>query len=352
MLFSPFSLKNVLMGVFLGFVIVAGWFFYPDIKSAFESAFAAVHQKIMNPAQGQKNTVFVSQVQESQAKNNIHLKSNREQPLVEIEKEPNSLLATEESKDIAVTAEALKEPAPSTYAPVKKTEPIYSQEESRWQALFRKPLNPEFVNDYPYGECFRTSAAENRLPVALVLGLAGYLSNYDPESVIDGRFGIMHLGWPDPARQAGIENQDVLVDDPCTNISVACSFLAKLLSFSNGKWVPVLVAFRDQAGMVHPEKINSADLNYSYKLRKYVENVFKGSFEKKTLYAFWEFDRRTTAVSFMADIEHRSGVDLCLSQIGYQYVINIPAASEKEKMEKVEIIKKETGLTERNRRPL
>jgi len=66
--------------------------------------------------------------------------------------------------------------------------------------------------------------------------------------------------------------------------------------------------------------------------------------DKQTLYPFWRFDESRTAEDFMAKIQKRTGVDLTLGQEGYRYVVYIPAASEKEKREKAELIKRETGI--------
>jgi len=66
--------------------------------------------------------------------------------------------------------------------------------------------------------------------------------------------------------------------------------------------------------------------------------------EKQTMYPFWRFDERRTAEDFMAKTQKRTGVDLTLGQEGYRYVIYIPAASEEEKREKAELIKRETGI--------
>jgi len=67
-------------------------------------------------------------------------------------------------------------------------------------------------------------------------------------------------------------------------------------------------------------------------------------FDKQTLYPFWRFDESRTAEDFMAKIQKKTGVDLTLGQEGYRYVVYIPAASEEEKKEKAELIKREAGV--------
>ena len=66
--------------------------------------------------------------------------------------------------------------------------------------------------------------------------------------------------------------------------------------------------------------------------------------DKQTMYPFWRFDERRTAEDFIVKIQKRTGVDLTLGQEGYRYVIYIPAASEEEKRQKAELIKRETGI--------
>ena len=66
--------------------------------------------------------------------------------------------------------------------------------------------------------------------------------------------------------------------------------------------------------------------------------------EKQIMYPFWWFDERTTAEDFKIKIKKRTGVDLIVGQEGYRYVIYIPAASEEEKRQKAELIKRETGI--------
>ena len=66
--------------------------------------------------------------------------------------------------------------------------------------------------------------------------------------------------------------------------------------------------------------------------------------DKQTMYPFWRFDERRTAEDFIVKIQKRTGVDLTLGQEGYRYVIYIPAASEEEKRQKADLIKRETGI--------
>ena len=88
-----------------------------------------------------------------------------------------------------------------------------------------------------------------------------------------------------------------------------------------------------------------ADAEAPAPAKQMVQDISKNqSFDKQTLYPFWRFDESRTAEDFMAKIQKRTGVDLTLGQEGYRYVVYIPAASEEEKREKAELIKRETGI--------
>jgi len=79
--------------------------------------------------------------------------------------------------------------------------------------------------------------------------------------------------------------------------------------------------------------------------KQMVQDISKNhTTDKQTLYPFWRFDEHRTAQDFITKIQKRTGVDLTLGQEGYRYVIYIPAASEEEKRQKAELIKRKTGI--------
>jgi len=351
---TSFSLKNILLGIILGLLIVVGWLFYPDVKAWFKSSTPPVAEKTMGIIKEKVGEIKIPlESVKKEIKEKIEEKLTEKKVPEETDETGKTAVAQTKSepadkvKDtgvVAVVTEPSHKSVPPSQALAEISKPHYAHEESLWQTMLREPLDPEWIKDYPFSKCFKASATENNLPIALVLGLAGYMSNYEPKSTLDEKFGIMHLRWPNPARNMGIQEQDELISDACRNIDIACRFLAKLVAQSKGELVPAIVAFRNQTEMVHTGKIRKEELLFLSKFRRYVKKVMEGPFRKKTMYAFWKTDGHETAEDLMADIEDKSGVDLWLGQHGYSYIIYIPAASESEKAEKENRIKKETGM--------
>jgi len=101
----------------------------------------------------------------------------------------------------------------------------------------------------------------------------------------------------------------------------------------------------DKKEPVSTRDVPAADIEMSAPAKQIVQDISKNHpFDKQTMYPFWRFDELRTAEDFMAKIQKRTGVDLTLGQEGYRYVIYIPAASEEEKRQKAELIKRETGI--------
>jgi len=307
----------MLIGIILGLMVVAGWQFYPEIKAFLESS---TPQSVKEVKEVIRQKVEALKAPPADTSTGVEEKAEVQTP---------------EEKDLAEK---------TTAAIPEKAEPFYSEEESLWKALLEKTVNPEYVKDYPYADCFTRSAEENGLPLALLLGLAGHLSNFEPDSKVDHRAGIMHLGWPNPSRGMGAEKETLLIDEPCRNIALGSRFLKELLGKSGGDLVPALVAYRDQSEGVHPEDVRKEDILFSSMVRERVEEVLKGPYEKETMYALGEFDSATTARRFIESVRKNSGVDLHLGQKDFKYVVFLPAADENERKEKVALITEKTGI--------
>lgn len=382
-----FIMKNIKRGIILGLLIVAVWLVYPQISSFLEPPAQKVPPEKAPPVNRETGEGKPSR-EDSQREitdSKLEKRAAEEPPTpqsgetaqpdgakgMETEGEKTS---TESLESRAVTAQDStgrpreegqgselkseigadrsvvsleKKPtfqAISKEPEEKKIQPFYSKEENLWRDLLKRSMNPNYVSGYPLAKCFEKAASENDLPVALVLGLAGYFSNFDPESKMEEKFGILHIGWPVPAERLGAQDENELLDDPCKCIELSCRFLSELLSKSNRVLVPALVAYRDQQEVLRPEKMKTEDLRFSAKLRKYVENVFNGPFVRKEMYPFWRFDERSTAESFMKSVENRAGVDLWLGQDGYQYVVCFPAKDQNDRNEKAKLIQDMTGM--------
>jgi hypothetical protein len=333
-------MKNILLGILLGLTIVAGWLFYPNILNVFKSSAPQLAEKTTTIIRNKIDTKEIPFSSEKDELSTFGVSAKNDE-----KKEASSQPGLKGDEG---TYTSIKETDYETVSQKETTdkivEPYYAKEESLWHELIKKPLKPEYVPDYPYVQCFKTAASETNLPLSVILGLASYLSNFEPESSMDNKVGIMHMGWPNPLKEMGTHKKEEFMDNPCKNIKLACRFLSDLLSKSRGEWVPALVAYRDQVDVVHPEKIKKTDLLFSSKLRKHVEEVIQKPFKKKIMYAFWEFDKQIIAEEFMESIRKGSGVDLWLGQEGHRYIVYITAVDEQGKREKAELIKRETGI--------
>lgn len=334
-MFRAFSLKNILWGIFLGLLVVGGWLYYPELSARFgpgipdsrEEAKALIRQQV------EKAQPHIEKI----ASELSEIKATIGSSLPEDEKPA-------ETAPIVESYSAQKE----ANTPEKEIAPYFAEEESRWQALMKMPFDPDDIRTYPYSECFRQGASQHNLPFPLVIGLAAYLSNFNPVSSIENKFGIMHIGWPDPSEKMGIKKKETLTDEPCLNIELGCRFLSELLDQGDGEWVPALVAFRNQFQTVRRERIALEDLAFSARLRAYVERAYQGPFEKKTMTPFLSFNNQETAEKFMAIVSERAGVDLWLGQKDYLYTVFILAANDLEKENKIMQINEKAGINGKN----
>jgi len=222
--------------------------------------------------------------------------------------------------------------------------PLHAEEEAKWKLLLSEKVSDETLKTYPYYGCFEMSAAKNKLPEVLLIGLALHLSNFDPNSSINGKMGVMHVGWPFPASEMGITREKILVKHPCQNIELGAAFLAKLLERSGGEYVPALVAYRAQSPEIHVERLSNKDLEFSERLRASVEKAMDEAFEGERKYAFRSFDRKAVAERFMESIRRRSGVSLTLGQESGRYVLYIVAKDEVEMKRLADTIFEKTGI--------
>ena len=232
----------------------------------------------------------------------------------------------------------------------KEIPPYFAEEESKWRDLMKRTIHPDHVDAYPYHECFKEGASQHHLPLSLVLGLAAYLSNFDPSSSLEHKAGIMHLGWPDPSEGMGIEKKATLINDPCLNIELGCRFLAQLLEQGDDEWVPSLVVYRNQSNVVRRDRITIEDLAFSARLRAHVEKVLQGPFKKMVMAPFLEFNNRETAEIFMTIVFERTGLDLWLGEKNYMYTIFIPAANDSDKENKRMLINEKAGINGKSSR--
>ena len=288
---KSFSFKNIFLGVLLGIITVAGLAFYPQIKSAVQSKAPVAMAKISElpaaePFEADEATETTDSVNQKGATEESPPSQPSEQISPEIadvgpgtppSPEAGAETAPPESKDTLDVSpgwnpevakamlDTVQSPPPAasrdTSPPVAKTEtpaPVpdstpgerstgmssAQQEEILWQALLAGPFFADRAENYPFAACFQSASEQTLLPLPLLLGLAAHLSNFEPGAVDGDGLGILQLAWPRPAKNLGIESEEILLGDPCLNISTGSRHLASLLAQSHGKWVPALAAYR------------------------------------------------------------------------------------------------------------
>ena len=207
---NGFILRSILYGLFLGLAIVTGWFFSPHILALFHPSAPEVTDQLT----AVEDKVKVVKIPTSNETNETLPTGSPEK-----NEEKNHLFS------VAVPAVDVKGPAPAEQGAqeevtlVKTTtdaiKPYYAGEESLWKELAGKRLDPEQVKGYPYSECFEKAASRTDLPLPIILGMANYLSNFETRASMDDKAGIMHLGWPNPAKGLGVDKKEDLFQDPC-----------------------------------------------------------------------------------------------------------------------------------------
>lgn len=220
----------------------------------------------------------------------------------------------------------------------------WAGEEEKWQQLVKQELNPEMLATYPHSDCVREKASKNGLSAALVMGLAAYLSNYDPGMVMDKRYGILQLGWPGPHKKWGIEKKEQLITEPCLNIEKGCAFLASQVTKSNGLLVPALAAFRRQIDGMLSEDINDRDIRFAANTRKYAQKILSEPFTAATPELFLYYDKKRNAQDFIDFMEEKTGIQLWLSRPGYKYAVSVMAKNDEDRQKQVDRIRESTGL--------
>lgn len=234
----------------------------------------------------------------------------------------------------------------ATRAPAAGQMPsFYAAEELEWKTLLREPLRRGLIADYPYSECFVASARANNLPIQLVLGLAAHLSSLDPKSTVNGKHGIMHVGWPEPARSMGVTRKSLLWDDSCLNIKLGCTLLGRFFTESKGEYVPALAAYRAQSAHVVLEDVTNADALFSSQLRERVEQLMRTPYVSKRKFVFRRFDRKANAERFIESIKNNAGVSLQLGQDFDKFIAYIVAKDELEMRRIADLIYQKSGIS-------
>jgi len=381
-------IKNIILGIMLGLAVMIGYFFYPEesgtkpaaVKQAVEQA-ALGQQKDNTESRGEDiEEIDSSQKQDTGDKRIVKKDNSFVCPAAKPAAQPASETSPDAGEAVKETGTAepgsLKEENPlerltaliEKYSPENKPldaedirqvdvlerirqQPVkpsqYADEETLWRELLKTPMPVEYLGGYPLAECFDQTAIETGVPVALMIGMAGFLTHFNKDAAMDDRFGIMGIRWPDPARDLGMEKKEDLLTDACENIRLGGRFLAQLIEKSKNGLVPALIAYKNQSENVRPEYIQKEEVLFSKRLRKYVETMIKAPYTPEIMYAFWEFDKRPAAETFAANIESMTDIRMWVGQKDFKFMVYIPAADEADKERKTAIIKDKTGIVKK-----
>ncbi|MFH1885410.1 MAG: C1 family peptidase [Pseudomonadota bacterium] len=193
---------------------------------------------------------------------------------------------------------------------------IRTLEEEAWARLLGQTPAPENLATYPHGDCFAREAEASGVPVALALGMACQVSNFVPEASMDRGTGIMNVN-----REAFENPEDAW--DPCANIARGCGILAGLMRASGGAVLPAVAAYRRQLGSLHTELIDTADVDFSARLRIRVEEILAGPYQERSLTPWYAFEGRQAAENNLMAWEKLSGQELWLGQRGEWFVLHL-----------------------------
>ncbi len=112
-----------------------------------------------------------------------------------------------------------------------------------WKSYLVKHSDREPELRYPYEHCFRQSAREFDLPLALMLAVARGESDFNPKARSKANaYGLMQILWPGTAKHLGINRLKELYE-PCTNVQAGARYLRELLDHYRGDLHLTLAAY-------------------------------------------------------------------------------------------------------------
>lgn len=115
--------------------------------------------------------------------------------------------------------------------------------DAAWRAYKDGGAHNEPAYVFPHSSCFSAAAAEQNLPLTLLLAVARGESDFEAtaRSRADAH-GIMQILWPVTARHLGIHRLSELYD-PCTNIDAGARYLRELVDRYDGNLHLALAAY-------------------------------------------------------------------------------------------------------------
>ncbi len=123
------------------------------------------------------------------------------------------------------------------------------QTASAWKD-FSKQQHVVIDDGFPYIECFKESATENNIPIALLLAVARGESDFQATAKSKKNcYGIMQIQWPGTAKDLGFKNKSELLS-PCKNIKAGGRYLRMLLDRYQGDIHLAIAAYNYGLGRI------------------------------------------------------------------------------------------------------
>jgi hypothetical protein len=118
-----------------------------------------------------------------------------------------------------------------------------------WRRFSDQPAAPPAI-PIPFESCFEDAAADQGLPVALLVAVARGESNFDPDAVSSANArGLMQIQWPETGRHLGFR-QVTELHQPCRNVDAGARYLKELLGRYGGDLHMALAAYNYGPGRI------------------------------------------------------------------------------------------------------
>jgi soluble lytic murein transglycosylase-like protein len=256
---------------------------------------------------------------------------------------------------VAVRAIALLLAAHSVAAAAGPSAAAGPDTSSRLASLLRVDLEPETVDSYPWGGCFRSAAETYRLPLILLLGVASGESAFDKDAVSRSRrtgeeiaHGVMQIKWPETAQDLGFEHKTELYE-PCRNILAGARYLRFLLDTYDQSTYHALAAYNYGPGRIRMDTAlpKGARWYVSYitdKMSSVRDRRFR-HLDSAPFYIFSTYYRASRFKDYLAGAAADAGVSVEVQKLGFDtYAVMIRADDPAGLRRAMSVIGEHTGL--------
>ena len=116
------------------------------------------------------------------------------------------------------------------------------------QDILKNPVKIEA--QYPFKDCFQSTANKQKIPVSLLVAVARGESNFNPQAISKkNAVGLMQIRWPLTAKELGFTKKEDLFDG-CKNIDAGGRYIKQLLRRYNGDLYRTLAAYNYGPGRI------------------------------------------------------------------------------------------------------